>query len=244
MILTSFHFPETLERDVIGAAFDIYDKARSLTGAQLLPLLPGDGMAAVGVQVSLCFHEYGDYASASFELAPAPDEQAKTGYHVFVPFSQGYHEAKEKLLEGAHDYWVCSAATQFLERHGRIFGELSIEDLTAIERSGPYCGLRWAHGPKDLNECLCAELARREINEPERDSSHSRLGAFETARSFAKFREEEDAAALSWWHDLSPADREHLPEYPVRDLPEVEKALFTYRNYLATRSRPVEVKVR
>ncbi|MGX9853902.1 hypothetical protein ACR03S_00410 [Limimaricola variabilis] len=236
MILTDFHFPEALERDLIGAAFDIYDKARSLTGAQLVPLLPEDGTAAVGVQVSLCFHENGDYASVSFELAPAPDESPATDFHAFVPFSQGYYRAKQQLLEGAHHYWVHSAAKQLLECHGRVLGKHQIDELEAMESKRRYISFRSAYGPLERNECLLAELARCEIDEREQDSSHSKIAAFEEARNFAKFREEEDADAANWWHSLASADREYLPGYPICGFPEDQKILFTYRNYLTTRS--------
>ncbi|KKN05365.1 hypothetical protein LCGC14_1088130 [marine sediment metagenome] len=68
MILTDFRFPEALERDMTGAAFYYYDRARSLSGAKLSPLLPENGTAAVGLQVSLSFYGNGDYRSARFKL--------------------------------------------------------------------------------------------------------------------------------------------------------------------------------
>ena len=236
MILTDFRFPENLDRDVTGAALHFCDKARSLSGARLFGYLPEDGTAAVGLQVRLRFYANGDYRSATFQLAPGPGVQAADSFHFFLPFSQGYQKAQNELIEEAHRFWVSFAAIELLECHGRVLGDRDIEELEAMKWKSRYRSLRWAHGPMDLNECFCAELARREIEARDVDSSHSRMEAIAAARGFSAFRKNEDATALDWWHNLASADREDLPEYHVRDLPEALKALFTYRNYLARRS--------
>jgi hypothetical protein len=240
MIVTEYRLPDNLERDMIRAAIHLCDTARSLSGADLIQLLPETGAAALGLQVNLQFYKNGDYQAASFQLSAAAEVQAVKTFHVYVSFSQGYETAKDDLLEGAHGYWLRSSATQLLERYGRIFGELKTEELEEMEKRRRYYSFRWNHGPMERNESLCAELARREIAARDQDSSHSRLVAIEAARRFARFRAEENASAMNWWHGLALADRKTLPKYPVRDLPEAQKALFTYRDYLANRHSPGE----
>ena len=92
MILTDFRFPESLDRDVTGAAFHFCDKARSLSGARLFGYLPEDGTAAVGLQVRIRFYANGDYRSATFQLAPGPGVQAADSFHVFLPFGTIYRK--------------------------------------------------------------------------------------------------------------------------------------------------------